>query len=170
MPQMISVMGVDPGLAATGYGVLEADGSFPLVRAYGCIRTRPSDDVGARLSRIHAELLRQMRLSPVDCVIVEDVFSVPQHPQVGIALGQVTGVIHLAAHSLGIRVIPLSSREIKMALTSSGSAGKGQVERAVRHWLKLNEPVRPVHAADALGIALAGFFRVQERPRRPMVV
>ena len=170
MPRTLSVMGVDPGLAATGYGVLVANGSFPVMRSYGCIRTRPSEDVGTRLSRIHSELLRQMRLSPVDCVIVESVFSVPEHPQAGIALGQVMGVIHLAAHSVGIRVVPLSPREIKMALTSSGSAGKGQVERAVRHWLKLEEPIRPVHAADALSIALAGFFRVRDRPPRPMVV
>ena len=162
MPQVIAVMGVDPGLAATGYGVLEGQGSTPRVRSYGCIRTKPTEDLGTRLSRIHAELSRQMELSCAGCVVVEDVFSVPQNPQAGISLGQVVGVVHLAAHQLGIRVVSISSREVKMALTSSGAAGKGQVERAVRHWLNLDSPVRPVHSADALSIALAGFFRLRD--------
>lgn len=95
-------------------------------------------------------------------MIIEDVFSLHKYPKAGITLGKVTGVILLAGCQVDVPVTEVPVREVKQILTGNGSAGKIQIERAVRHFLNLTTPIKPYHASDAIGLALIGLFRYQD--------
>ncbi len=92
-------------------------------------------------------------------MVVEDVFSLEKYPKSGITLGKVTGAILLAGCEVKIPVIEIPVREAKKVLTGSGRASKVQLERAVRHFLNTDKPIKPHHASDALALALIGLFR-----------
>ena len=94
-----------------------------------------------------------------DLLVIEDIFSLQQYPKSGIVLGQVSGVILLAAEQIGVTAREVPVREAKQVLTGNGNASKVQLEKSVRHQLKLSTPIRPLHASDALGLALIGLYR-----------
>jgi len=96
-------------------------------------------------------------------MVVEDIFSVGRFPHSAILLGKVTGVILLAGHRRQIPITEIAVREAKQVLTGNGRAAKSQLEAAVRHYLKLPRPIRPYHAADALGLALIGLMRYGDK-------
>ncbi len=155
----IKVVGVDPGLAATGIGIVT--GSVHKVNGYafGAIRTSPQSSQGSRLERIYSRLCDLINDEKPDLMVIEDVFSSDEFPQSGINLGKVCGVILLAAHQAGIDVHAVAVREAKQVLTGNGNASKEQLEQAVRRSLGCVQPIRPYHASDALGLALIGLFR-----------
>lgn len=115
----------------------------------------------SRLNQIFSKLLIILKDEKPDLMIIEDIFSLHKYPKAGIALGKVAGVILLAGCQVDVPVIEVSVREVKQILTGSGSAGKMQLERAVRHFLNLTTPIKPYHASDAIGLALIGLFRYQ---------
>ena len=96
-------------------------------------------------------------------MVVEDVFSVEKFPKAGITLGKVSGVVLLAGCKADVPVAEVPVREAKQILTGNGNSSKKQLEKAVRHLLKLKTPIRPYHASDALGLALLGLFRFKKR-------
>ena len=98
---------------------------------------------------------------------VEDVFSIPRIPRAALLLGEVRGVIMLAAARHKTPLIQISTREVKKALTGSGAAGKDQVERSVRRMLGLDEPISPDHASDALALAVVGSSRMGQKMIAP---
>ena len=155
----LKLLGIDPGLAATGIGVVT--GCYPKVLefAYGVIRTHSKDPLPLRLEKIYTRLGQVLAQECPDAMIVEDVFSLDQYPKSGITLGQVCGVILLAGQQAGVVTYQVPVREAKKVLTGNGAAGKGQLEMAVRQTLGTNDPIRPSHASDALGLALIGLFR-----------
>jgi crossover junction endodeoxyribonuclease RuvC len=156
---MIKVLGVDPGLAATGIGLVWGKGSRPAGFAYGAITTSQRWSIGKRLETIYERLTKLLREEAPGQMVVEDVFSLEKYPQSGITLGKVCGVILLAGQLAGVPVVEVPVREAKQVLTGNGAASKMQLERAVRHELGCPQPIRPYHAADALGLALIGMFR-----------
>jgi crossover junction endodeoxyribonuclease RuvC len=95
-------------------------------------------------------------------MVVEDTFSLQKYPKAGITLGKVTGVILLAGQQCNMPVMEIAVREAKQTLTGNGNACKVQLEKAVRHFLKLKTPIRPYHASDAIALALTGLFRYQD--------
>ena len=153
------ILGVDPGLAATGIGVV--NGLYPKVQefAYGVIRTYPKDPLPQRLAKIYSRLSKVLQEERPDTLVIEDVFSLDQHPKSGITLGKVCGVIVLAGQQAQVEMTEIPVREAKMVLTGNGAASKVQLERAVRQALKSTQAIRPSHASDALGLALIGLFR-----------
>jgi crossover junction endodeoxyribonuclease RuvC len=155
----IKLIGIDPGLAATGIGVVAGDGLKVTDFAYGVIRTHQKATTSARLGKIYSRIHELLIAEKPDLIVVEDVFSLDKYPRSGITLGKVSGVILLAAHHVNIDVVEIPVREAKQILTGNGNAGKGQLEKAVRQALGSPSAIRPDHASDALGLALIGLFR-----------
>jgi crossover junction endodeoxyribonuclease RuvC len=156
-----TVLGIDPGLADTGVALISGDGQRVARYAYGTIHTDKDRPLGDRLERIYRHLEETLREAAPDLMVVEDVFSLKRYPKSGILLGNVTGVILLAGRHQGVPTVQLPVREAKQILTGNGNASKAQLELAVRHTLNCGAPIRPTHAADALGLALIGLHRFE---------
>ena len=93
---------------------------------------------------------------------MEDVFSLDKYPTSGITLGKVTGVVLLAGCRSNMPITEIPVRLAKQVLTGNGNASKAQLEKSVRHYLNINDPIRPYHAADALALAMIGLFRYHQ--------
>lgn len=147
------VLGIDPGLANTGWGVVEViDGRFRCL-AYGCITSGPSEQLSQRLSGIHRELVAIIgRYGPSECAVESVYFGT--NAKTAFATGQARGVAVLATADAGLLLGEYGPGEIKMAVVGNGSADKSQVQYMVRVLLGLAEEPRPDHAADALAAAI----------------
>lgn len=157
--KMIKVIGIDPGLAATGFGSIQGQGSKIARYAYGCINSSPKHPLVHRLEQIYLKIQCYLQQEKPDLVVIEDIFSSPLHPKSGISLGKVAGVILLAGAGSGIPVVEVAVREAKQVLTGNGNATKKQLEKAVRHLLGIDKPIRPDHASDAVALAVIGLYR-----------
>jgi crossover junction endodeoxyribonuclease RuvC len=155
----MKIVGIDPGLAATGIGIVRGRGLKVEGFAYGAINTPRAKTQAERLAHIYRKLQEVLHRETPDLMVVEDVFSLEKYPQSGITLGKVTGVILLAGFHEGVAISEIAVREAKQVLTGNGNASKAQLEKAVRHTLGLEKAIRPNHAADALGLALIGLYR-----------
>ena len=155
----MKIIGVDPGLAATGLGIVTGSGDKVLGCSYGSIHTSKDAALPQRLHRIYAKLAALVDHEKPDLIVIEEVFSLSRQPMSGITLGQVSGVVLLAGYQAGIPVMEIAVREAKQVLTGNGNASKSQLEMAVRRRLALVDPIRPYHASDALGLALIGLYR-----------
>ena len=160
------LIGIDPGLAATGIGIVAGNRHKIEDFAYGVIETQQGEPPGQRLAKIYSQLSDLLKREAPDLIVVEDVFSLKKYPKSGITLGKVCGVILLAAEQIGTQVIEIPVREAKQVLTGNGNANKQQLEKAVRRTLECPEAIRPYHASDALGLAIIGLFRYA-RPTTP---
>ena len=155
------VLGIDPGLAATGFGVVRKAGSSFECLDYGCVTTKPGEETHARLRILHEAISSVIgRWSP-DLVVMEEVFMKNAAPSAAISIGQVRGVLLLAAAQHGCAVGGLAPRTVKAAVTGSGTADKSQIERALRRALGITKEIKPDHAADALAIAYVGAMRAR---------
>lgn len=159
----MKVLGIDPGLADTGIGIVRGRGLEVQGFAFGSISTSAKTDQSRRLETIYSKLQEVLRREMPDLMVVEDVFSLEKYPKSGIVLGKVTGVILLAGCHINVPIQEIPVREAKQVLTGNGNATKVQLEKAVRHVLNHQEPIRPFHASDALGLALIGLFRQRRR-------
>ncbi len=92
-------------------------------------------------------------------LVLEEVFVLKQFPKAAIQLGEVRGVIYLAAQEMNIPVVGIKPTEVKSALTGSGRAEKGQIQKTIRRILKIEVPLHSSHAGDALALALTGLSR-----------
>ena len=153
-------MGVDPGLVATGFGVLEAAPGAVTVLDAGVITTAATQPLEARLNAIYRAVLQIIEARTPTFLVVEDLYTEYKFPRTAILMGHARGVIYLAARQLGVGVTALAPSEVKRAVTGSGSAGKAQVQRGVQTLLGLKDLPRPSHVADALGLAVTGLARV----------
>lgn len=152
------VLGIDPGTASTGYGLVFAEGSrLAAVRA-GVISTRPGIALERRLADIHVrvgELLDEHR--PAALAVEELYFGA--NVRTALAVGQARGVVLLAAGQRGIPVRSYTPQQVKGAVCGSGSAAKDQVGRMVARLLALDAVPTPDHAADALAVAICDLNR-----------
>jgi crossover junction endodeoxyribonuclease RuvC len=147
------VLGIDPGTAATGYGVVEErEGGLHAVR-FGAITSPASLPFAQRLLRIYRDLRILLTDLRPDCAAVEAVFFA-RNVQSALRLGQARGVALLALAEAGIPIHEYSALEIKQAVTSYGQAQKEQVQAMVRLLLHLPEAPHPADAADALAVAI----------------
>lgn len=147
------VLGVDPGTAATGYGVVGEEGGRLSLLHSGCIRTSPDSPVESRLDLIFGELSGLLAAWRPDAAAVEELFF-NRNVRSALQVGQARGVVLLAAARAGIPVAEFTPLEVKLAVTGYGRADKRQVQEMVRVLLGLEAPPRPDHAADALAVAL----------------
>lgn len=147
------ILGIDPGLANTGWGVIESSGSRPRCIAYGCVTTPADTPVPARLAMIHDEIARIItRYGPSECG-VESVFF-GSNAKSAFATGQARGVALLATAHAELEIGEYSPVQIKGAVAGTGTAEKSQVAFMVRTLLGLDHEPAPDHAADALAAAI----------------
>jgi len=156
-------MGVDPGLVATGFGVLEAGAGGVTVCDAGVISTTTGQPLEARLNALHRAVHRIIEAQGPGLLVVEDLYTEYKFPRTAVLMGHARGVIYLAARQLGVGVIALTPAEVKRAIAGNGAAGKAQVQRAVQTVLGLKEVPRPSHVADALGLAATALARITGR-------
>jgi crossover junction endodeoxyribonuclease RuvC len=147
------VLGVDPGTAATGFGVVDSTGRQLTAVWYDCLRTTPREAPAERLLRIATAARDAIRVLTPDVVAVEELFF-GANARAALAVGQARGVILLAAAEAGLEVFEYSNNAVKQAVTGYGRADKQQVTDMVQLQLGMSEPPRPDHAADALAIAM----------------
>jgi crossover junction endodeoxyribonuclease RuvC len=148
------ILGVDPGLRTTGYGVVELlAGRFRLVEG-GVLRPRASLSLEERLAELHAAMLDVVRSAQPDCMVVEELWSAPKHPLTGVLMGHARGVIALAAGQCAVTFEELSHVTVKRALTGNGAARKDQVKAMVCVQLGLAVSPEPDDVSDALALAL----------------
>lgn len=147
------ILGIDPGTAIVGYGLVEAGGGCLRALAYGCIRTPAGEETCRRLATIYTgvrELITQQR--PATLAIEELFFN--KNSKTALAVGQARGVILLAAAHAGLPVAEYTPLEVKQAVAGFGRAPKEQVQRMVQALLALPEKPRPDDVADALAVAI----------------
>ena len=159
---MLKVIGVDPGLADTGIGIICGSGFNVTSYSFGGIRTDKNLSLPARLDKIYSKLHELLSEERPNLMVVEDIFSLSKNPRSGISFGKVTGVILLAGFHSGASVAQIPVREAKKILSGNGDATKQQLEKSVRYFLNHSTPIRPYHASDALALALIGLYRFKE--------
>lgn len=153
------VLGIDPGTAVTGYGVVEgARGALHRLIECGVIRTKPRDSLAARLQEIHFGVVELIERHRPDAMSIEDVFYA-RNVRTTIVLGHARGVILLAAVNAGLEIDEYPPAEIKKAVVGSGAATKEQVQFMVARLLRLKTPPEPSDAADGVAAALARIMR-----------
>lgn len=147
------VLGIDPGTAATGYGLIERTGSRLRLIDYGCFETLPTQSLPVRLLHIHQAVSELIDAHQPGLVGVERLFF-NRNVQTAFAVGQARGAVLLAAAQAGVPVFEYGPHEVKIAVTGYGRAGKGQVQRMVQVVLGMAALPRPDDAADALAVAI----------------
>ncbi|HEX8238170.1 MAG TPA: crossover junction endodeoxyribonuclease RuvC [Allosphingosinicella sp.] len=146
------ILGLDPGLGCTGWGVIRAEGNRLSHVANGQIRTDAKTELPARLVELHGRLLAVLAEHRPTAAAVEEVF-VNDNPQSTLKLGQARGVVLLAAASLSIRVGEYAARLVKKAVVGTGGAEKAQVHAMVQRLLP-GVKITGADAADALAVAI----------------
>lgn len=158
------VLGIDPGLATVGYGVVDLQGREPRCVAYGCIRTEAYLDLGARLRIIREDLAALIERYEPQWAAVEKLFF-NRNVTTGIAVAHARGVILLGIAETGVKLAEYSPQEIKSQLLGYGRAEKHQMQSMVQRTLKLSEKPTPDDAADGLAIALCHLRQLQRNAR-----
>jgi crossover junction endodeoxyribonuclease RuvC len=149
------ILGVDPGLRTTGYGVVEVhDGALRLVEG-GVLQPNPKHPLEQRLVQLHDAMVEVVRATRPDCMVLEELWTAYEHPQTAVLMGHARGVLALAAAANGIAVHDLAHASVKRALAGSGSATKSQVKGMVVRLLGLSAPPQPDDVSDALALAIA---------------
>ncbi len=146
------VLGVDPGTALLGYGIIE-DGDRPALHAFGALATESTAAMPDRLSYLFDAVTGLIQDHRPDVLAIEQLFFA-RNVTTAIAVGQARGVVLLAAARSGVSVAEYSPSEVKHAIAGYGKAGKRQMQEMVRIILGLDDVPRPDDAADALAIAL----------------
>ncbi len=147
------ILGIDPGIANTGYGLIKADSSRVTPLGFGCIRTTPKDESAQRLKIIYDELIQLATEYQPELFVLEDLFF-SKNVTSAFAVGEATGVIKLAAANTNRQVYSYPPVQIKQAVVGYGKATKRQIQEMVKVLLGLKEIPRPDHAADALATAI----------------
>jgi crossover junction endodeoxyribonuclease RuvC len=148
------VLGVDPGTATTGYGlVAEDEAGEARLEGFGAILTEAGAPMPERLLRLHRELSALMAQARPDAVAVEELFF-SRNVSTALTVGQARGVVLLAAAQAGLPVYEYKPAEVKQALVGYGGADKHQIQEMVRLMLRLPEIPRPDDAADAVAVAI----------------
>ena len=147
------ILGIDPGLAIVGWGVIEYSGSRFKVLGYGSVETPAHTPTEERLLRINEGIAELINTYHPDVMAVEELFFNTNIPT-GIRVAEARGVIIMRAHSLGVKLAEYTPLQVKQAVVGYGRAEKKQVISMVTRLLNLDAPPKPDDTADALAIAV----------------
>ncbi len=161
----VRILGIDPGLNITGYGVLEFAAEGPRIAEAGIVRGKTRDSLTARLHEIHTGVTEVIESLRPTAMAIEQLYSHYARPRTAILMGHARGVICLAAAEAGIPVHHYSATQVKKILTGSGRAPKPQIQEAIRRELRLPKLPEPADVADALAIALCHYY-LSRKPAR----
>lgn len=148
------ILGVDPGLQITGYGLLDTDGDDVTIIEAGVIRTDRRLPMEMRLAEIAKEIEAILKQFKPEAAAIEELYSHYGHPRTAIIMGHARGIVFLKAAEAGIAVFPYASTRIKKSLTGNGRAPKRQMQRMIASSLGMGAPPEPPDVADALAVAL----------------
>jgi len=147
------VLGIDPGLSMTGWGVVNKLKDKLSLIDYGCIKTPANTPLPERLKTIHIEVKAIIEQYTPDCIAIEELFFLKAAKSVA-GVGQARGAILLTVLQKNIQIFEYNPRHIKIAITGYGSADKQQMQNMVKTLLALKETPKPDDAADAIGMAI----------------
>ena len=147
------ILGIDPGFAIIGVGVLKKAGPEASYVAHECITTNKGEEFSIRLKKINQELDKIIKKYKPDCVAIKDLFFY-KNVKTAMKVGQARGVIILTAIQNNLSIYEYTPLQIKQALTGYGRADKRQVQQMIKIVLKLKDIPKPDDVADALAIAL----------------
>lgn len=153
------ILGIDPGLNTTGYGVIDVKGNSLSLVEGGVVRSRRTDTLSVRLKSLHDGITDVVQSLKPDGISIEQLYSHYERPRTAILMGHARGVLVLAASQNEIPLYDYAATQVKRLLTGSGRAPKNQVQFAVMHQLGLAEPPEPNDIADALAIAMCHWFQ-----------
>lgn len=157
------ILGIDPGTASTGYGLLKSDfdpSNIPKVIDYGSIKTSPGKEDADRLKKIQEELREIIQKYEPDVASIEALYFF-RNKSSAISVSQTKGVILLTLHQENVPVYEFSPPEAKLMITGYGKTKKSKVQKKIKKMLKLEKIPRPNHAADALALGLC--YLIQNR-------
>ena len=147
------ILGIDPGIADTGYGVITVSGSTVRCLTYGSIKTSSKSTLMTRLGELHQELLLILDAYQPDLVSVEELFF-SKNVKTAITVGEARGVILLTLQERGCSLVEFKPSQVKQAVAAYGAATKDQVQQMVKSILGLKTIPKPDDAADALALAI----------------
>jgi len=148
------IVGIDPGLRLTGYGVIDWKLLHPALVAGGVIRLRDRASIPDRLLELESELESLFDEYKPEVCAIEQLYSHYAHPRTAILMGHARGVILLVAQRRGITIHEFAANRVKQSVVGHGHAGKSQIQRAIQSFWSLKEVPEPPDVADALAIAL----------------
>ena len=148
------ILGIDPGLAVTGYGVIEVVGNKIKLKEAGVIRTKVNSGISTRLNKIHANLSDIAKEYKPEVLVLEKLYSHYKHPATSILMAHARGIACLVAGASGAALTNFSSTRIKKSITGAGHASKVQVQGMVKQLLGLKQSPEPVDVTDALAAAI----------------
>jgi len=157
----IRILGIDPGLNRTGYGVIDVEGGKPRLVTYGAIKTSAKMSLAERLNHIFQSLNTIMMEFQPQQVAVEDLFYA-ENVKTAIVMGHARGAILVSAMQQGAKIGEFSPREVKMSVVGNGAAAKEQVKFMVSRMLGVKEKISPDDASDALAVALCQWHRLEQ--------
>lgn len=150
------ILGIDPGLNTTGYGVIDVEGSKMRLCEAGIVRSRAKASIESRLVEIFTGVQEIIETHKPELMALEQLFSHYERPRTAILMGHARGVICLAAGQAGIEVVHYEPTRVKKVMTGNGRAPKQQIQLAVKLQLGLPNIPEPSDVADALAIAICG--------------
>lgn len=151
------ILGVDPGIGRTGWGVIDEVSGKITVKDYSCLETPPNSEISGRLRIVYESLLTILDAHTPDVFAVEELFF-NTNAKTALVVGQARGVMLLAAAQRNIPVVSYTPLQVKMALTGYGRAEKAQIGQMVKTVLSLKSIPKPDDVTDALAIALTHAF------------
>lgn len=156
------ILGIDPGLGRTGYGIIDGD-SFKMIEA-GIIRTKAGIPVQERIKKIFDEISCIIDEYSPDVLVLEKIYSHYRHPTTAILMGHARAMACLACGRSNIKLVNYPSTRIKKVITGNGHASKIQVQRMVQNILKLKDAPEPLDVSDALAMAIT-YCYLDRRPQ-----
>lgn len=147
------ILGIDPGLRLTGYGLVSLTRGKTALQEAGVLRMKSKGDLATRVMELHESVSELIRDFSPDRVAVEQLYAHYKHPRTAILMGHARGVILLAAAQHGLTVTNLAATMVKRTITGNGHAPKAQMQRAIASLCRLASPPEPPDVADAIAIA-----------------
>lgn len=151
------VLGIDPGIARTGWGVIEANGPKVSALNYGCFETLSKEELPLRLEKLYKEISRLIKTYKPEVLAIEELFF-NTNAKTALVVGQARGVVLLCAAQAGMEIKGFTPLQVKIALTGYGRAEKAQMGKMVKAVLSLKEIPKLDDTVDALAIALSCAF------------
>ena len=154
------VLGIDPGLTKTGFGLLSISNDTPKIIDYGIIEPNKNDSLSKRLYSIYTDMNQLIEMFNPTIVSIEDIFY-GRNVKSALLLGQARGVAMLCAAKYDIPVFEYSAKKVKQAITGNGNADKTQLQYMIKQIFKLKQLPTPLDASDAIGIALCYIYQTK---------
>lgn len=151
----MKILGIDPALGITGYGLIQARGNRLSLLEAGIISTSAKEEITRRLDKIYRGIVKLISDTSPEVLVLEKIYAHYRHPTTAYILGQARGVICLACATKNIPLVEYAATRVKKAVVGKGLASKAQVQRMVAGLLGLNILPRYMDVTDALALAIA---------------